>query len=68
MKSLGRVWDKQLSCEVSRKSLGTNRIVDSFIGESGAKLDRCTVSRTGVVTSRVALKSLWRDWGPAGSI
>ena len=66
MKSLGRVWDQQLSCGVSRKSLGTNKIAYSFIGESGAQLDRCTVSRTSVVTSRIALKSLWRDWGPAG--
>ena len=26
MKSLERVWNQQYSCEVSRKSLGTNRI------------------------------------------
>ena len=66
MKSLGRVLDQQLSCEVSRQSLGTNRIAIQFHGRVWGQLDRCTVSRTSVVTSRIALKSLWRDWGPAG--
>ena len=28
--------------------------------------DRCEVSRTSLVTSRTALKSLGRVWGPAG--
>ena len=32
MKSLGRVWNQQYSCEVSRKSLGTNRIAVQFHG------------------------------------
>ena len=30
--SIGRVWDQQYSCEVSRKRLGTNRIAVQFQG------------------------------------
>ena len=31
VKSFERVWDQQYSCEVSRKSLGTNRIAVQFL-------------------------------------
>ena len=35
--------------------------------ESGAQLDRCTVPMKSLGTSRIAVKSLGIDWGPAGS-
>ena len=46
VKSLGRVWDEQDSCEVSRTSLDTSRIAVKSLGR--------------VDTSRVALTSLGR--------
>ena len=47
MKSLGRVWNQQCSCEVSRKSLGTNRIAVQFHGivkgiDGSPSVFRCT--------------------------
>ena len=53
MKSIGRVWNQQFSCEVSRKRLGTNRIAVKSVGRV-------------LETSRKAVKSLDRALGPTG--
>ena len=74
MKSLGRVREKQDSCEVSRNSLDTNRIAVKSLGrvwipagllwrlyeDSEYQQDSFGVSWKGQRTSKIAAKPLGR--------
>ena len=50
------------SCEVSRTSLGTCRIVVHSLGRVWVQQDSCEVSRRSLDTNRIAVKSVERVW------
>ena len=66
VKSLGRVWDQQYSCEVSMKSLGTSSIAVKSLGKVKDQQSSCEVSWKSLGTSRIAVQFHRIVWVPAG--
>ena len=59
MEPLGIVW-------IQVRVFGSAGQMYSLQDESGYQRDSCSVSRKSLGTSRIAVKSLGRVWGPAG--